>query len=174
VTEKSLIDKCKKQDPLAQKELYETYYIEMKRLVMRYLRDEDDAFDALSKGFYAALSKMNQFTYQGEGSLAAWIRRIMVNEALTKIRASKRDLFLLSEEAIVEEAGSYEEADVSFLYSCIQSLPDGARAVFNLVAVEGYSHKEAAKLLDINESTSRSQLVYARNKVKELIKGSTL
>ena len=170
MTEKELINRCKKQDRLAQKELYETYYLEMKRLVMRYLKDQDEVFDALSKGFYAALTKIDQFSYRGKGSFSAWLQKIMINESLAKIRVSKKGLFLIGDDTIEASQASFEAADVSFIYACIQALPDGARMVFNLVAVEGYSHKEAAKLLNISESTSRSQLVYARNKMKDLLK----
>lgn len=159
---------------MAQKELYETYYMEMKRLVMRYLSDQDDVFDCLSKGFYAALTKISQFSYRGEGSLSAWVSRIMINESLAKIKAARRELFFYGDDAIETSEVSYEAADVSLIYACIQGLPGGARAVFNLVAVEGYSHREAAELLNITESTSRSQLVYARNKMKELLKENEL
>lgn len=171
MTEEKLAYQCKKQDPLAQKELYETYYIEMKRLVMRYIKEQDEVFDCLSKGFYSVLTKIDQFSYRGVGSLGAWVRRIMINEALANIRASKKELFLVADDQMDTDVG-YEEADVSYLYHCIQRLPDGARAIFNLVAVEGYSHKEAAQLMAISEGTSRSQLVYARNKIKELLKGN--
>ena len=174
MTEKKLVYRCKKQDPSAQKELYETYYIDMKRLVMRYLRNEDDAFDALSRGFFNALSRISQFTYRGEGSLSAWISRIMINESLSKIKNIRKELLLVSQEAATESELAYEEVDVSLLQACIQSLPDGARTVFNLVAIEGYSHTECATLLHISEGTSRSQLVYARNKIKDMLKSSEL
>ena len=170
MTEEELVNQCKRQEPLAQKKLYETYYSEMKRLVMRYIKDHDDVFDCLSKGFYATLTKIDQFNYQGEGSLGAWIRRIMINESLTRLRAYKKNLFVINDDPAGVQEVSFVDVDVSHLYAAIRKLPDGSRAVFNLVAIEGYSHKETAELLKISESTSRSQLVYARNILKELIK----
>lgn len=169
MTEKELVHQCKKGVRSAQKELYDTYYIEMKRLVLRYIPDENDAFDCLSTGFYKVLTKINQFDYKDKGSLSAWIRKIMVNESLMKIKALTKDRFLPWEEGI--EVPEIQEVflDTSYIYDCIRTLPDGARTVFNLVAVEGYSHKEVANLMGISESTSRSQLVYARAKLKQLL-----
>ncbi len=169
MTEKELVHQCKKAVRSAQKELYDTYYIEMKRLVMRYMQDENDAFDCLSGGFFKVLTKINQFNYQGEGSLSAWIRKIMVNESLMKIKSLKKDQFLHWEETTEDPEIHEGYSDTSYIYECIRTLPDGARTIFNLVAVEGYSHKEASSLLGISESTSRSQLTYARAKLKQLL-----
>ena len=171
--EEKLIEQCKKEDRLAQKELYETYCIEMKRLMMRYVNDENDAFDCLSKGFYKVLTKIHQFEFKGKGSLSAWIRKIMINEALVKLRDPKEKLLLYGEEILQKQESedlSYGDVDASHIYKCIQELPVGARTIFNLVAVEGYSHKEVASILKIKESTSRSQLTFARNKLKETLK----
>lgn len=170
MTEKELVNQCKKEIRSAQKELYDTYYLAMKRLVMRYLKDDNDAFDCLSTGFYKVLTKMNQFDYKGEGSLSAWMRKIMVNESLAKIKALKKNQLLYGEEPIETTEVQEEFLDTAYIYDCIRELPDGARMVFNLVAIEGYSHKEVSVLLNINESTSRSHLVYARAKLKRLLK----
>ncbi|MEM9339266.1 MAG: sigma-70 family RNA polymerase sigma factor [Bacteroidota bacterium] len=169
MTEKALVRKCTSGEKRAQKELYETYYMEMKRLVMRYLPNENDAFDCLSQGFCKALTKIGQFNYSGAGSLGAWIRKIMVNESLQKLRESSRMAMVLNLEATEPTDFFYEASDASYIYECIQELPDGARTVFNLVAIEGYSHKEVAAQLHISEGTSRSQLLYARNKLKMLL-----
>lgn len=169
MTEKALVRKCTSGEKRAQKELYETYYMEMKRLMMRYLPNENDAFDCLNQGFCKALTKIGQFNYSGAGSLGAWIRKIMVNESLQKLRESSRMAMVLNLEATEPTDFSYEDSDASYIYECIQELPDGARTVFNLVAIEGYSHKEVAAQLHISEGTSRSQLLYARNKLKMLL-----
>lgn len=169
MTEKELVDQCKKQINSAQKELYDTYYNEMKRLVMRYLKDQNDAFDCLSVGFYKVLTKIDQFNYKGEGSLSAWMRKIMINESLGKIKALKKNELLYGEEPIAAPEVYDDFLDSEYIYDCVRALPDGARIVFNLVAIEGYSHKEVSSLLDITESTSRSQLVYARAKLKRLL-----
>lgn len=169
MTEKALARQCKSGEKRAQKELYENNYVEMKRLVMRYLPDENDAFDCLSQGFFKILTKIEQFQYQGEGSLGAWMRKIMVNESLQKLRTTDRLNLALNVDQADPSSLTYEHSDASYIYQSIQSLPDGARTIFNLVAIEGYSHKEVAKKLNITEGTSRSQLAYARNKLKELL-----
>lgn len=169
MTEQELIKACIEKQPLAQRELYSRYVNEMTRLVMRYIPDSQESFDSLSNGFFKILKDISSFEYRGEGSLRAWMSRIMVNEALMKLRKRKQMLEVSLDEKIDDAQFSYEEYDTSYLYECIQSLPDGARTVFNLVGVEGYSHKESAKMLGIAESSSRSQLVYARQKLKEML-----
>ena len=107
MTEKELVNQCQKEIRSAQKALYETYYIEMKRLVMRYAKEENDAFDCLSTGFYKVLTKISQFNYQGEGSLSAWIRKIMINEALMKInpweKASSKPMRIFEDLELIME-----------------------------------------------------------------------
>ena len=168
MTEKELIQKCK--HPKGQRQFYDWYVAAMTRLCLRYLQNESDAFEVLNAGFLKIFKNHKKFKYQGEGSLDAWIRKIMVNECLMLLRKKSRmhptvsihETFDVSEEAV-------SSLDSEYLYEAIRKLPDGYRVVFNLYAIEGYSHKEIGEKLGIAESSSRSQLTHARRQLKELI-----
>jgi RNA polymerase sigma factor (sigma-70 family) len=171
LTEEELHHLCVKNDRKAQRVFYDKFFDEMKRLVFRYLNNEDDVFDVLNQGFYKGLTKIEKFQYQGEGSLKAWFYRIMINESLMQLRKNKIGLTMVPYEELSEEDYEieFEQIDVSHLHQCIKQLPEGARTVFNLSAIEGYSHKEIGKMLGIGESSSRSQLTYARKKLRLML-----
>jgi RNA polymerase sigma factor (sigma-70 family) len=162
--EEELISKCRKYDRHAQKELYEKYASKMYTLCLRYVKDEAEAEDITISSFVKVLDRIDQF--KGEGSFEGWIRRIVVNESLTYIRRNK-SMYL---EVDIEKAdrepnyGSLDnQLEAEDLLKLIQQLPTGYRTVFNLYAIEGYSHKEIAKELSISENTSKSQLSRARS-----------
>ena len=149
--------------------IYERYFAIMSRLCLRYLRDETETFEVMTSGFLLVFRKLGDFEYRGEGSLEAWMRQIMVNECLARIRKKRAvslSLVPLDEVAEVSE-DVFNEVDAGYLYEAIRRLPDGARAVFNMKVLEGYSHKEIAAKLSMTESASRSQLTYAKKKLKE-------
>ncbi len=162
-TEEVLLRDCIKRKPSAQKEMYDRFASRMLGVCMRYIHDREEAEHVMIGGMVKVFDKIEQF--QSDGSLEGWVRRIMVNESLMYIRKHKN----MSLEVEVEKAefepdyqtleSNLEAAD---LMSLIAELPIGYRTVFNLYAIEGYSHKEIAEKLDINESTSKSQLSRAR------------
>ncbi len=161
--EQELIRGCLRGSARHQRLLYERYASKMYAVCLRYARNASDAADILQEGFIKVFSKLEQFQFQG--SFEGWIRRIIINTAL---RTYQRRRFeyesngweQLPEYPVEPDALQYlTEAELLHLVSC---LPDGYRIVFNLVAIEGYSHAEAAELLGIQESTSRSQLTKAR------------
>lgn len=136
----------------------------------RYVIELQEAEDILICGFTKAFKKIDQF--KGEGSFEGWVRRIMVNEALTYIRRNK-SMYL---EVEIEKAGlepDYQQMntqlEVEDLQKLIDRLPTGYKTVFNLYAIEGFSHKEIATELGISENTSKSQLSRARNHLKKLL-----
>ena len=164
-TEEQLIAACLKGRRKAQRQLYEQYRVPMFRLCMRYAESREVAEDLLQEGFYRVFKDLGQ--YRGEGALGAWIRQIMVRTALTHLRKEQRRVAQaeLSEELPVSLNGESEvlsEFGAAQIMALLQSLSPGYRAVFNLYAIEGYSHKEIGELLGIAESTSRSQFVRAR------------
>ena len=170
MTDIELIQLCKNKNPKGQELLYRQYHSGMTRLCLRYLQNEPDTFEALTSGFLKVFKKIRDFEYQGEGSLEAWIRKIMVNESLMKLR--KRKKFYLNVElqkANTESLNAHLDVDAEYLYDTIRRLPDGYRTVFNLHVIEGYSHKEIAEKLGIAESSSRSQLAHAKKKLRELL-----
>ncbi|MFY0606191.1 MAG: RNA polymerase sigma factor [Cyclobacteriaceae bacterium] len=162
-SEEILLRECIKRKPSAQKEMYERFAPKMLGVCLRYIHDREEAEHVMIGGMVKVFDKLAQF--QSDGSLEGWIRRIMVNESLMYIRKHKN----MSLEVEVEAADSEPDyqmlennLEADDLMNLIGELPIGYRTVFNLYAIEGYSHKEIAKTLDINENTSKSQLSRAR------------
>lgn len=163
--ELSLIAGCKRGESLARKELYELHAPAMMSVCMRYVSDRETAKDLLQDGFIKVFTKID--TYSGTGSFQGWMRRVFVTTALEHLR---RNDALRSSSNIDEyddaveniEASALERLSANELLACINELPNGYRTVFNLFAIEGYSHSEIASMLNISESTSRSQFIRAR------------
>ena len=159
-----LIDSCKKGDRASQKVLYDSLAPKMFSICIRYIGDRTAAQDVLQDGFVTLFSKLDSF--KGEGSFEGWARRIFVTTALMELR--KKDALKMSEELEVvrgvkaETVGQVENISYRELMSLVTSLPPGFRTVFNLYAIEGYSHKEISQMLEITETTSRTQLRRAR------------
>ena len=160
--EHDLIAGCKREEMWARKELYERYASAMLSLCTRYTGDKDEARDLLQDGFYKIFTKIGD--YSGTGSFEGWMKRIFITTALEQLR-KKRLLPIISEyeESIEDNDTSvFDKLSADDLHRCVSELPDGFRTVFNLYAVEGYSHAEIAKMLQIKEVTSRSQFMRAR------------
>jgi RNA polymerase sigma-70 factor (ECF subfamily) len=169
--EKQLIEGCKRGDRKAQKELYEMYSRKMMGVCLRYIGDRETARDLLQDGFIKVFTSIE--SYSGNGSFEGWIRKIFVNCALEYLRKSDvlREAvgFDLSIDQIGFDDLIISEISASELLKLVQDLPNSLRAVFNLFAIEGYSHKEVAKMMDISESTSRSQYVRAKQLLQSRI-----
>jgi len=167
--EHDLIAGCKREEMWARKELYERYAGTMLSICVRYVSDKDMARDVLQDGFYKVFTNIGD--YSGTGSFEGWLKRIFINTALEELR-KKRFLPIINEyEENVEDAGEsvFEKLSADDLHRCIAGLPDGFRTVFNLYAVEGYSHAEIAKMLQIKEVTSRSQFMRARQMLQKKV-----
>jgi len=163
--EEQLIAGCKEGKPWAQKEIFERYSGVMLSVCVRYVTDRETARDILQDGFIKLYTKID--TFSGSGSFAGWVRRIFVTTSLEYLRQNDA----LKQRASIEEYGNsipdndatvLDKISADDLMECIAKLPDGYRTVFNLYAIEGYSHPEIAEMLGINESTSRSQFMRAR------------
>ncbi|MDX2249428.1 MAG: sigma-70 family RNA polymerase sigma factor [Bacteroidia bacterium] len=166
----ALIKGCVNQKPAAQRELYEQFASSMLAVCYRYARDKDDAEDILQEGFVKVFQKIGKF--DDRGSLEGWIRKIMVNTAIDHLRKQKYQNHQTElNEGITEEVSAdiLDHMELEFLFKVIQQLPTGYRLVFNLYAVEGYSHKEIADELGITESTSRSQYTRAKAMLRQQI-----
>lgn len=169
--EHQLIRHCIKGHPPAQKQLYERYQSRLFGLCLRYARSEAEALDFLQEAFIKIFRDLKHF--RGDGPLEAWMCRVTVNTAISKLRRKS----WIQEQHYNWESIPADEPDVDpdgldaeQLIGLIRQLPEGFRAVFNLYAIEGYSHKEIAQMLDIAESTSRSQYQRARKQLQEQIK----
>jgi RNA polymerase sigma-70 factor (ECF subfamily) len=172
-TYQALIQACLRHEASAQRQLYEQFAPQLMAVCYRYASDESLAEDILQEGFLKIFQHLDR--YQDQGTLEAWMRRIIVNTAIDQLRRRKRQRGELElNEAIVDAdvEDALDHLEASFLLEMIQRLPDGYRLVFNLYAIEGYSHVEIAKQLDISESTSRSQYARARSQLQRLIKAA--
>jgi len=154
---------CQEGNPVAQRELYDMFKSKMFGICLRYAGNYQDAEDILQEGFIKVFEKISQFAFKG--AFEGWMRRIMVNTALEKYRMHFQSVSL-QETMIENDAG--QEIDVSSnlcakeLMTLIQELTPRYRLVFNLYALEGYTHREISEMLQITEGTSKSNLSRAR------------
>jgi len=164
MTEQKAIEGCKRDDRISQKYLFDAYSDGMLVVCMRYVKNLPDAEELMLNGFFNFFKAIDRFVYNGNGSIGAWLKKIMVNECLMFLR--KKDGLKITEEEnageIAADDGIVERMSAGELFQLIMELPSGYRTVFNLFVVEGYSHKEIAKMLGITEGTSKSQLNKAR------------
>ena len=172
-----LIRDCLKAIPSAQKQLYDCFAEQMLGVCYRYTKSVADAEDVLQDGFVKVFTHLHN--YRNEGELGAWIRRIMVTTALNflkKHRNYRLDLSFSSEDALhpVTENDAEVKMSAKELAELIRQLPTGYQTIFNLHAVEGYTHVEIGKLLGISEGTSRSQYSRSRSLLIEWVNKNEL
>ena len=171
MTDDELIDKCLQGDPRAQKALFEKFSRKMMSVCMRYVSDREQAEDVLQDGFVKVFSHLKSF--KREGSFEGWIRRTMVNTSLDHLR-KKRNMNLDTDISEAEYLAGEDEnvvgkMRVEELMKLIQGMPPGYRTVFNMYAIEGFSHQEIANELGVTESTSKTQFRKARTYLMSLI-----
>jgi len=169
-----LLQSCIAGNSRAQFQFYERYSPKLYGVCLRYARDEGEANDMLQEGFIKIFRELSAF--RGQGSLEAWMCKIMINTALSRLRKKSLKFLpyveapenLYSDEDIISSLSAAE------LITVLNHLPQGYRTVLNLYAIEGYSHAEIAAMLDISEGTSRSQYLRAkialRNRLEQLKK----
>lgn len=169
-----LVKDCQRGKPEAQRQLYELYARDMLGLCYRYTKSIRDAEDVLQDGFVKVFTSLHQ--YKAEGPLGAWVRRIMVNTALNFLKKNLkyRNEMYFSEQPLHTVADDNPEIgmDAKELASLIRQLPPGYQTIFNLHAVEGYSHVEIGEMLGISDGTSRSQYARARGLLISWIENS--
>lgn len=166
-----LIRKCQKKSSKAFDELYKKYSPLVYGICLRYTKNRNDAQDLLQECFIKIMDRIVDFRF--EGSFEGWLRRLTVNEALNFIRLNSKSFEEYCDDSDISMA-SYDPDSLSSLSAqellkYINALPDGYRTIFNLYVIEGYPHTEIAKMLNIAEATSRSQLKKAREFLIELI-----
>ncbi len=163
-----LINECKKQDAKAQGQLYKLYASKLFSLCLKYSKNYAEAEDNLQDAFVTIFKKIDQYKYKG--SFEGWIKRVTINTALQCYR-NVGVFDIINEDAIEDVPVEIDDDEVSigFLLEIIQQLPDRYRLVFNLYALDGYSHKEISAMLNISQGTSKSNLARARMILKEKI-----
>lgn len=168
--ETDLIEACRKQNAKAQRMIYERYAGTMLGLCRRYVRGDLEAEDVMIKGFMKVFGKIGMF--EGKGSFEGWMKRIMINEALGYLRQNK-PMYLETDIEVAVGEPDYNmmtaALETTDLLRMIDELPVGYRTIFNLYAIEGYSHREIADILGINENTSKSQLSRARLQLQKKV-----
>jgi RNA polymerase sigma-70 factor (ECF subfamily) len=171
MTDEQIVEGCIKKNAIAQKYLYDKFSRRMMGICLRYFDSVEEAEDVLQNGFISAFEHIEAF--KGTGSLEGWIKKIMVNTALTEIRKNKKfkqNVELDNVEFMLPSSGfANDNLKTKELLKIIQSLPPGGRTVFNLYAIEGYSHAEIASMLHISEGTSKSQYSRARAYLQKII-----
>lgn len=169
MTDEQILEAILREDASAQRELYEKFARKMFGVCLRYTKRREEAEDLLQEGFIKVFQKIS--SYKAEGSLEGWIRKVMVNTALDYLRQQKMQWTDL--EAVVEEGEQAvvgNEIGAAELMAELQKLPLGYKTIFNLHAIEGYSHKEIGEMLGISEGTSKSQYSRARSQLMGLVK----
>ena len=163
-----LIKQCAKNDRKAQEEIYQLFSGKLFSICLKYSKNKQEAQDNFQDGFITIFNKIGQFKFKG--SFEGWLKRVMVNTILLKYR-QKNVLSLVTEEIPDEVIVDIDDDEISldFLLNLIQELPDRYRMVFNLYVLDGFSHKEVSKMLQIAEGTSKSNLARARAILKQKI-----
>lgn len=168
--EEDIIRSCINKDLKSQEVLYRKYAPVLYTICLRYLKDENIAADLLAESFVRIFDKLSQFRF--EGSFEGWLKRIVVNDCLTYLRKHQSLMLRVSlgdaPEASLQAVDPDRLSEKDIL-NVIKALPEGYRTVFNLYAIDGYSHKEISEKLGISEGTSKSQLSRARALLQEAL-----
>ena len=170
MTEDFIIAGCLQNNAAAQRELYNRYAPKMLSVCYRFAQNREDGEDMLQEGFIKVFTQIH--TFQNRGAFEGWIRRIVVHTCINSLKKNKKfnenvDLEHAAEASVRETIPGVMQAKQ--VVECIRLLPIGYRTVLNLYAIEGFSHREIAELLDIEESTSRSQYTRAKNMLEQVL-----
>ena len=171
MNEQAIIKGCLQHDPLSQRELYNHFSPKMLSVCYRFSSSREDAEDMLQEGFIRVFSQLH--TYVGKGAFEGWVRRVIVHTCINFLKKYKKFNSYID----IDYAGDVSAKEESFssimqgrqVMDCIRQLPLGYRTVLNLYAIEGYSHKEIGELLEVGESTSRSQYTRAKSMLEKML-----
>jgi len=164
-SDETLIKKALRNDSKAEQSLFNRHAPKMLGVCRSYIKDLHYAEDVMIQGFTKAFENLDKFRH--EGSFEGWLRRIMIREAVDFLRSRRQLYFSDIEEAETVPIQPESDYDIEILQWLMDNLPNGYKTVMILYSVEGYSHKEIAKMLDITESTSKSQLFKARKLLQQ-------
>ncbi|HKI87949.1 MAG TPA: sigma-70 family RNA polymerase sigma factor [Draconibacterium sp.] len=167
---RSIIEACKKGNNKARYELYQLYAKAMFNVCYRMMNNREEAEDMLQDAFTQAFMKLDSFRY--ESTFGAWLKRIMVNTCINAINKKKVELICCDEIYQHDQPDENEEEEkyeVKGIMAAMEKLPEGGRMVFSLYLLEGYDHTEIAQILNITESTSKSQFMRAKRRIAEIL-----
>jgi RNA polymerase sigma-70 factor (ECF subfamily) len=171
MTEEAILQGCLQNNAQSQRELYTRYSPKMLAVCYRFAHNREDAEDMLQEGFIKVFSQIH--TFRNQGAFEGWIRKIVVHTCINHLKKNKRfnesvDIIYASSIQVREESVP-SIVQTKQIVECIRILPMGYRTVLNLYAIEGYSHKEISEMLDIEESTSRSQYTRAKQMLEDIL-----
>ena len=171
MTEQTIIAGCLHNDAIAQRELYNRYSPKMLSVCYRFAQNREDAEDMLQEGFIKIFSQIH--TFQNKGAFEGWIRRVIVHTCINFLKKYKKfneslDLDYAQNQPVREESIASIMQGKQVI-ECIRLLPVGYKTVLNLYALEGFSHREISEMLDIEESTSRSQYTRAKSMLESIL-----
>lgn len=169
----NIIEGCIRGEKSAQFQLYQQYAKAMFNICYRITNNYADAEDALQEAFVNAFNNIKKF--EGRSSIGAWLKRIVVNQALNLAQKKKLEFTSLENHHLYvadenDDDDDYYVQDIERIRNAVQQLPDGYRIVFSLYLLEGYDHAEIGEILKVSESTSKSQYNRAKKKLKEILK----
>ena len=166
-----LLNGCKRGDPGSQKKLYKKFYGFALAICLRYAQNREDALDIMNTGFYKILTHFDQYDFKKP--FRPWLSRIMTNTAIDHYRSSLRHSHQHNDIAEIDdigiEASVYSKLNYEELLKLVQRLPNGYRTVFNMYAIDGYTHQEIGKILGISTGTTKSNLFKARQKLRQYL-----
>jgi RNA polymerase sigma factor (sigma-70 family) len=166
-----LIKEAKLGSTAAQKCLFDLFADRMFLLCRRYVKSREHAEEILLDGFYKVFKGLPAFTYEGDAGLNAWLKKIMINECLMALR--RKNAFTMVTESAAEEIPWHDDVldklSADEIFQLVVQLPIGYRTVFNLYVIEGMNHREIARVLDISEGTSKSQLSKGKTLLQKML-----
>lgn len=171
---RQLVEACKAGSRIAHNELYSEYAKSMYNICYRMMNNAEDARDMLQEGFIEAFTHLSLFRF--ESTFGAWLKKIMINRCINAVK-KKRQMSMVDEDppdlAAADEVVDEEKLrlDVARVKRAMDQLPHGARIIFSLYLIEGYDHSEIAEIMQISESTSKTQFMRARQMVKDILLG---
>ena len=167
----ALIEDCRRGNRKAQFRLYELYSRAMYNAAYRILNNREEAEDMLQEAFTECFRNISSF--RSDSTFGAWLKKIVVNRCINRLRKRETELVYIDDYMPVEQAGEEEAAtswpDASVITKAVEQLPDGYRAVFSLYLLEGYDHSEISQIMNISESTSKTQYLRAKEKLKKIL-----
>jgi RNA polymerase sigma factor (sigma-70 family) len=168
---RDIIEACMKNNTKAKYELYRLYSRAMFNICYRLTGNREDAEDMLQEAFTQAFAKLDSFRF--ESAFGAWLKRIVVNTCINGIKKKKPDLAYFDELTrfhIIDEEPEDMEYNTRSIVNAMEKLPQGGRMIFSLYLLEGYDHEEISQILNISESTSKTQFMRAKNRIIQILK----
>lgn len=167
----TLIEECRRGSRKAQFRIYELYSKAMFNAAYRIVNNREEAEDMLQEAFTDCFRSIG--SYRSESTFGAWLKTIVINKCINRLRKREAELVYVDDYQSVERPGEEEEEvtwpDISVIAKAAEKLPDGYRVVFSLYLLEGYDHAEISQIMNISESTSKTQYLRAKNKLKKIL-----